>query len=93
MSFDFPANIEREIERYALSESISPAEAAVKLVQDALRNKKPKAPKREITEADLETLRQNVPIFAFLEKLPDHVIDGMEATSKQIRAERFAPRG
>ena len=92
MSFEFPANVERVIERYAQSEQISPSEAAVKLVQEALKAKKPKVVKREITEADLETLRQNVPIFAFLESLPDSVIEGMEAASKQTRAERFAPR-
>ncbi len=93
MSFEFPANVERVIERYAQSEHISPSEAAVKLVQEALKAKKPKVVKREITEADLGALRQNVPIFAFLEKLPDNVIEGMEAASKHIRAERFAPRG
>ena len=93
MSFDFPANVERDSERYALIEHITPSEAVVKLVQDALEAKKRKTARREITEADLETLRKNVPIFAFFEKLPDSVIDGMEATSKQIRGERFTPRG
>jgi hypothetical protein len=93
MSLDFPANVEREIEQYALSEQISPSVAAVKLVQQGLKTKKRNPAKREITEADLETLRKNVPIFAFLEKLPDSVIDGMEAATKQTRAQWFVPRG
>lgn len=53
---------------------------------------KPNAQAHEVTEADLETLWQNVPIFAFLEKLPDSLIDGIEAASEQICAERFTLR-
>jgi len=104
MSFDYPAAIQQDIQQYAQTEHITADEAALKIVQlglNAIRKRpgrakapsKPKAPAHEITEAALETLRQSVPIFAFLEKLPDSVIDGMEAASKQIRAERFTPRG
>jgi len=93
MYFEFPASLEREIEQYAATEHISPSEAAVKLIEAALRTKKPKPVKHEITEADLETLRVNIPMFAFLENLPDSVVEAMEATSKEIRAERFIPRG
>ena len=92
MSFDLPASIERDLERYAQAEHISPAEAVVKFVQSGLKSSKRKA-KQEITEADLETLRQNVPFFAFMEKLPEGVVQGMQAASKQFRAERFIPRG
>ena len=92
MSFELPANVERDLEKYAQAEHISPAEAAVKFIQSGLKSSKRKAA-HKVTEADLETLRQNVPIFAFLENLPDDVIDGLEATSKQIRAERLTPRG
>lgn len=93
MIFEFPASLEREIEQYAAIEHISPSEAAVKLIQDGLRTKKRKPVKHEITEADLETLRKNIPMFAFLENLPDSVVEGMEETSNEIRAERFTPRG
>jgi hypothetical protein len=92
MSFDLPASVERDIERYAQAEQLSLNEAAVKLIQTGLKSSKRKS-KHEITEADLETLRRNVPIFAFLEKLPDSVIDGIELASEQTRSERFAPRG
>jgi hypothetical protein len=92
MSIDLPLNVARDLEAYAQAEHISPAEAAVKFIQAGLKSSRRKTG-REITEADLETLRQNLPIFAFFEKLPDSVIDGMETASKQIRAERFTPRG
>jgi len=98
MSFDFPATIQQDIQQYAQAEHITADEAALKIIQVGLktirqRNARSGSAKREITEEDLQTLRQNVPIFAFLEKLPDGVIDGMEAASKQIRAERFTPGG
>jgi len=93
MSFDFPASVERDIERYAQDEHISSAEAVVQLVRDALKAKKRNAANRKFTEADLETLRRNVPIFAFLEKLPDGVLDGIQAATNEIRAEGFTPRG
>ena len=92
MSFELPASLERDLERYAQSEHISPAEALVKFVQSGLKSTKRKA-KPQVTEADLETLRRNVPIFAFMESLPDDVVGGMQAASKQFRAERFTPRG
>ena len=104
MSFDLPATVEQDILRYARAEHISADEAVLQIVEVGLRavrqrstrpvaGRTKKAAKHEITEADLETLRQNLPIFAFLEQLPDSVIDGMEAASKQIRAERCSPRG
>ena len=92
MSFDLPANIERDLERSAQAAHISPAEAVVKFVQSGLKSTKRK-PGHKITEADLETLRQNAPFFAFMEKLPDDVVQGMQAARKQFRAERFIPRG
>jgi len=88
MSFDLPINVEGDLERYVQDEHIASAEVVVKLVQSGKRKAK-----IQITEADLETLRQNLPIFAFMEKLPDEVIQGMQAASKEFRAERFPPRG
>jgi hypothetical protein len=93
MSFDLPASLEREIEQYAQTEHISPKEAAVQLLSEILQVKKRKTPKAKVTEADLETLRQNVPFFAFMEKLPEDVVQGMQSASKQFRAEKFIPRG
>lgn len=94
MSFDFPANIERDIERYARSKHITPSEAAVQLIEDGLRaNEKKPNGKRKVSQEDLEVLREKVPLFAFLDTLPDDVAEAMEETSKEIRAERFVPRG
>jgi hypothetical protein len=92
MSFDLPASVERDLERYARAEHISPADAVVRLVQSGLESSKRKA-EHKIKEADLKTLRENVPFFAFMEKLPDDVVEGMQASSKQFRAEEFIPRG
>lgn len=91
MSYDFPAHITRDIENYAQAEHITPTEAAVKLMQDALKAKKRKAAKG-LSEADWEQLQQD-PTVAFFQRLPDHVFKQMEAASKQIHAERFVPRG
>jgi len=46
MSFDLPANIERDLERYAEAEHISPAEAFVKLIQSGLKGKRRKVVKK-----------------------------------------------
>ena len=92
MSFEFPANVERDIEVYAHAKHISASEAVVQLVQDALKAKKPKSKRNEITEAELEELR-TIPTFAFFEKLPLETVECMEAASSEIRAERFRPRG
>ncbi len=36
MSYEFPASVEREVERYAEEANLSPAEASVRLVQSCL---------------------------------------------------------
>ena len=63
MSFDFPANLEREIEQYAAAEHISPTEAAVKLLAEALKAKKRKAAKAQFDDADWNKFQQLVPGF------------------------------
>jgi hypothetical protein len=92
MSLDLPVNVARDLEEYAKSERISPAEAAVRLIQTGLKASKRKAARKELSEADWEQLRQD-PTVAFFERLPDRVFKQMEAASKQIHAERFTPRG
>jgi hypothetical protein len=92
MSFDLPANIERDLERYAQAEQITPAEAVVKFVQSGLKAKRRKAGRSELTEAELDQLRKS-PTAQFFGALPTHVVDEMEKASKEIRAERFVPRG
>jgi hypothetical protein len=92
MSFDLPVNVARDLEEYAQSERISPTEAAVKLIRSGLKGKRRKAARNELTEAQKEQLR-NSPTAAFFGGLSDHTLEQMEKASKQIHAERFAPRG
>ncbi len=91
MSFDLPASIERDVERYAEAEHISPTEAAVKLIREALKAKGHGPSKGELSEIEWQELRA-VPSFAFLEKLPDNVADRMATASKRTRVERLVPR-
>ena len=91
MSFDLPASLERDLEKYAQIEHISPAEAAIKFIQSGLKAKKQKTASKRMSEDELEQLRQD-PTVAFFERLPDHALEQMQTASKQIRAERFAPR-
>jgi len=91
MSIDLPASVKRDLERYAEAERITPTEAATNLLQNALKAKKRQASKGEITEEEWQQLR-TIPMFAFLERLPESAIDSIEAASRQTRAERFKSR-
>jgi predicted HTH domain antitoxin len=105
MSFDIPAihlpdnSAEaRILETIIRREHVSVEEAVRLAIRTGFIEPKNSVAKRrevkhEITDEDLELLRQNVPIFGFLENLPESVVDAMEATSKQIREERPNPRG
>ena len=92
MSLDLPASLERQLEQYAHDERITPVEAAVRFIQPGLKAKRRKAVRIELTEAQIEQLR-NSPTAAFFGGLSDHTLEQMEKASKQIHAERFAPRG
>ena len=92
MSFDFPAGLERDIERYAHAERISPKEAVVKLVQDALQAHQGNPTASELTAAERQSLQEADPGFAFFAKIPDSVIDNIAEASRQTRAERSTPR-
>jgi hypothetical protein len=94
MSFDLnlSADVERELERYAQAEHVTPAQAAEKFIQSGLKASKRKTAPKGLSEADWELLRQD-PTVAFFERLPEPVFEQMEAASKQIHAERFKPRG
>jgi len=92
MSINFPANVEREIERYAQAQHMSTDEAAVKLVRDALKAKRRKGYAGEIPHAEWQKLVQADPAFEFFAELPDNVIDDIADASSQTRAERFKSR-
>jgi len=89
VSFDFPANVERDIERYASSARITPAEAAVKLVRAGLEAQE--ATTNGLTEEEWEKLRA-IPMIAFGESLSDEDIDRLEAYSRELRGSGPDPR-
>lgn len=91
MSLDLPVSLERDLERYAQANHISTTEAAANLLQSALKVEKRKASKGELTEEEWQQLR-TIPMFSFLENLPDSAIDCIEAASRETRAERTKPR-
>lgn len=88
MSFDFPAQVERDIRRYAEAHRLSPDEAATRLIQDAL-----KAEEEGITDEDLAKLREMDPAVDFFAGLSDSVIDHIEKAYYESRAEMLTPRG
>lgn len=92
MSLELPASVERELERYALERKITPTQAALSFIRSGLQASRMSA-ERPLSEQEIEELRQNVPFFAFLDALPDEVIDEMERSSQELRSERFIPRG
>jgi hypothetical protein len=93
MSFEFPANLERDIERFALSEHISPTDAAVRLIQDGLKAKKRKTVNEDlVTDEQIRQLRALDPMFGLLEDVPEEQIDRMEASIQRMKRERFPAR-
>lgn len=92
MSYEFPVSVEREVERYAEEAKLSPAEAAVRLVQSGLEKARLPEGKGPLTEAEWARLRAD-PVLAFLWSLPDDVFDTAEAALRERRGEPDPPRG
>jgi len=93
MSFDFPASVERDIEQYAQAEHITPTEAAVKLIQDALKAAKRNAVKEDlVTDEQIRQLKALNSTFGLLEDVPEEKIDRMAATIKRMKREGFPTR-
>lgn len=91
MSIDLPANVERELELYAQSEHISTAEAASKIIMDALRVKGRKA-KSSAQSSDWATFQKLVPGFDVFQQLPEGTVDEIIKSSRRVRAEKLTPR-
>jgi hypothetical protein len=91
MSIDLPANLEFEIQQYALSKHISASEAAVTLLSEALKSKK-RTRKPKPTDAEWDRFRDIVPGVAFFETLPEGVLDDIARASKRARSEKLTGR-
>lgn len=72
MSFDLPLNVARDLEEYARAECISPADAAVKLIQSGLRAKRRKAEvAAPLTDAEMSYLDQMFPALDALDDVTE----------------------
>ncbi|WP_025227756.1 hypothetical protein [Fimbriimonas ginsengisoli] len=92
MSFELPANVKRDLELYAKTEHISPAEAATKLIREALKGKSTRAVKLSGQGNDWETFQRLVPGVDLFQQLPDDTVDEIKRGSRRIRAEKLTPR-
>ncbi|RYG30742.1 hypothetical protein EON81_24335 [bacterium] len=92
MSYDFPASVEREIELYAQTEQLTLEVAALKLMREALAAKRLGKPASKVGDTVPDDLAALDPGFRFFANLPDDVLDAIEATSREIRAEEFVAR-
>lgn len=92
MNYEFPASVEREVERYAEEAKLSPDKAVVQLIQSGQEEARRSATPGELSEKEWRKLRSD-PLFEFLASLPDSTIDAIESGSRQIRSEGIRPRG
>jgi hypothetical protein len=92
MSFEFPASVERDIERYAQAEAISPAEAAVRLVKDALKATRRKTKDVVVTDDQIARLKALDGSFGLLEDASEEQIERMSATIQRMKREGFPAR-
>lgn len=92
MSFDLPISVERDVERYALSQHITPAEAAIKLIQSGLKMSQRKAEENLVTDEQVRQLKALDSSFGLLEDVPEEKIDRMAATIQQMKLEGFPSR-
>ncbi len=92
MSYEFPASIEREVERYAEEAHLSPAAVAVQLVLSGLEKAHKPEATGELSKEEWERLRANPP-FALIQSIPDSVIDIVETNVRERRGEADPPRG
>jgi hypothetical protein len=93
MSFDLPANIERDFERYARAEHISPTEAAVKLIQDGLEaGKRSAKTTMPITDDEIQQFEASFPTLGLLDDITDEQWDRILKTKQRLTKEGFPIR-
>jgi len=87
MSFDLPANIEREVELYAESESISPAEAAIQLVQAGLQTAQEKGRTTLISDEEVAAFERAFPGLKYMDDVTDEEWDRVLERAKRMSME------
>jgi hypothetical protein len=93
MSFNFPANIQQDIQQYAQAEHISPDAAATKLVQLGLKTIRRKTKGIDlVTDEQISRLKALDSSFGLLEDVPEENIDRMSATIRRMKREGFGAR-
>jgi hypothetical protein len=93
MSFDLPADVERELVRYAKAEHISPIEAAVKFIQSGLEASKSRVKNTdELSQSELDQLNGFGKTFGLLADVPDDTIDRIASTIERMKKEGFPNR-
>lgn len=93
MSFELPANVERELERYAQSEHISKAEAAVKLIQSGLRVTRHESSADSITDTEVAAFEKAFPGLKQLDDVTDEQWDKVLKSTRRMSREGLSTRG
>lgn len=94
MSFDLPANIERDLERYAQAEHISPSEAAVKFIPSGLKSSKRKAARTDVvSDAYVEAYYDAFPGFKTFADLTNEQWDGVLKNAQGMTKQGLATTG
>jgi hypothetical protein len=93
MSFDLPANIERDLERYAQSLDITPAEAALKIIQSGLKASNRTGKNVLITDSDLDEFYEAFPGFKSFEDVTDEQWGKVLRNSRRMNKQGLSVRG
>ncbi|CAN5492978.1 hypothetical protein BH11ARM2_BH11ARM2_22240 [soil metagenome] len=92
MSLELPVSVERDIERYAQAESITPTEAAIKLIRSSLKEARRKTQEPLVTDEQIRQLKALDSSYGLLEDVPEEKIDRMAATIRRMKREGFSAR-
>jgi len=93
MSFDLPANLERDIEQYAQAEHISPNEVVVRLLSKALSGTRRKAKSlTPLTEEELAALDRFFPGLDALDDVTDEQWDCILRAKRKMSKVDFSAR-
>ena len=92
MSFELPASLEQDLERFAQSKNITPTEAAVKLIRDALATAGRRGRQSNEEAVDWERFQDLVPGAGLFRALPEGTVGDLAKSSLRIRAEKLKTR-